>query len=126
MKKINFNHHQTSMIGPRKQENKEVEKEEPKGDKKEESKEDTKDDEEKEGDTDTESSESEDEVIGPVLKVNPQPKKSLMELHQQRHNSKNKITKFDHKEGLNKEVRQEILKNLNKNGGLSGKFTKGK
>ncbi|ODV68535.1 hypothetical protein HYPBUDRAFT_151967 [Hyphopichia burtonii NRRL Y-1933] len=114
------------MIGPRKQENKEVEKEEPKEVEKEESKEDTKDDEEKEGDTDTESSESEDEVIGPVLKVNPQPKKSLMELHQQRHNSKNKITKFDHKEGLNKEVRQEILKNLNKNGGLGGKFTKGK
>lgn len=56
-------------------------------------------------------------------------KKSLLQLHQEKSNnsgisSKNKITKFDSKEALNKEVRNEIFKNLEKNGGLKGKFKK--
>lgn len=52
-------------------------------------------------------------------------KQSLMSKHQLKDRNKHKITKFDSKENLNSEVRKEILRRLDQNGGLEGKFTRG-
>lgn len=51
-------------------------------------------------------------------------KQTLLSKHKQ-NIDKNKITKFDSKENLNSEIRKEILRKLDQNGGLEGKFTRG-
>lgn len=50
---------------------------------------------------------------------------SLLDIHRAKTSTKNKITKFDSKDNLNSEIRKEILRKLDQNGGLKGKFTRG-
>ena len=59
--------------------------------------------------------------------VSPTPvreKQTLLSKHKAKNIDKNKITKFDSKENLNSEIRKEILRKLDQNGGLDGKFTR--
>lgn len=83
------------------------------------------------------SSDSDDEFMGPSLpgtktsQNDETPSKlSLMQLHQEKlKNSgietKNKITKYDTKKAFNDEIKKEMLRKLNMDGGLKGKFTSG-
>lgn len=53
---------------------------------------------------------------------------TLQQLHEKRQQEmgskdKHKLTKFDHAKGLNDEVKQELLRKLNADGGLSSRFT---
>lgn len=60
--------------------------------------------------------------------VSPTPKRekqTLLSKHRAKNIDKNKISKFDSKENLNSEIRKEILRKLDQNGGLEGKFTRG-
>lgn len=83
------------------------------------------------------SSDSDDDFMGPslpgtkTLQNDEIPSKlSLMQLHQEKlKNSgietKNKITKYDTKKAFNDEIKKEMLRKLNMDGGLKGKFTSG-
>ncbi|EMG48757.1 hypothetical protein G210_0620, partial [Candida maltosa Xu316] len=87
-----------------------------------------------------------DDFIGPVL-IQSKPEKlpskpepetntekptepnrpSLLELHQQKTSgSTNPNPQYDSTKALNDEVKEELLRKLNANGGLSGRFTSGK
>ncbi|CUM54646.1 uncharacterized protein AC631_04028 [Debaryomyces fabryi] len=52
-------------------------------------------------------------------------RQTLLSKHRAKNTGKNKVTKFDSKENLNSEIRKEILRKLDQNGGLEGKFTRG-
>lgn len=52
-------------------------------------------------------------------------RQTLLSKHRAKNTDKNKVTKFDSKENLNSEIRKEILRKLDQNGGLEGKFTRG-
>lgn len=54
-----------------------------------------------------------------------QERQTLLSKHRAKNTGKNKVTKFDSKENLNSEIRKEILRKLDQNGGLEGKFTRG-
>lgn len=60
--------------------------------------------------------------------ISPTPireKQTLLSKHKVKSIDKYKITKFDTEENLNSEIRKEILRRLDQNGGLEGKFTRG-
>lgn len=52
-------------------------------------------------------------------------RQTLLSKHRAKNTGKNKVTKFDSKENLNSEIRKEILRKLDQNGGLEEKFTRG-
>ncbi|RCK58753.1 hypothetical protein Cantr_07685 [Candida viswanathii] len=73
-----------------------------------------------------------DDFIGPVLKpktTEPAEKAStpsLLELHQQKTLGSETTTQYDPTRALNDEVKEELLRKLQANGGLSGRFTSSK
>ncbi|RCK62747.1 hypothetical protein Cantr_09226 [Candida viswanathii] len=73
-----------------------------------------------------------DDFIGPFLKpetTEPTEKAftpSLLELHQQKTQSSETTPQYDPTRALNDEVKEELLRKLQANGGLSGRFTSSK
>lgn len=76
-----------------------------------------------------------EDFIGPVLIHKPQreatvptttSKPSLLELHQQKTQGNETNTQYDPTKALNDEVKEELLRKLQANGGLSGRFTSSK
>lgn len=81
----------------------------------------------KNSDTDSNAGEVQ-ELEAKHKEVSPTPlrgKQTLLSKHKAKNIDKHKITKFDSKENLNSEIRKEILRKLDQNGGLEGKFTRG-
>lgn len=83
---------------------------------------------EKETSDDNSNAEEVQKVEMKQKEVSPTPireKQTLLSKHKAKNIDKHKITKFDSKENLNSEIRKEILRKLDQNGGLEGKFTRG-
>lgn len=74
-----------------------------------------------------------DDFIGPVLIPKSETtipatssKPSLLELHQQKTQDSEVTTQYDPTKALHDEVKEELLRKLQANGGLSGRFTSSK
>lgn len=74
-----------------------------------------------------------DDFIGPVLISKSETtipatssKPSLLELHQQKTQDSEVTTQYDPTKALHDEVKEELLRKLQANGGLSGRFTSSK
>ena len=83
---------------------------------------------EKETSDDNSNAEEVQKVEMKQKEVSPTPireKQTLLSKHKAKNIDKHKITKFDSKGNLNSEIRKEILRKLDQNGGLEGKFTRG-
>lgn len=83
---------------------------------------------EKKTSDDNSNAEEDQKVEMKQKEVSPTPireKQTLLSKHNAKNIDKHKITKFDSKENLNSEIRKEILRKLDQNGGLEGKFTRG-
>lgn len=83
---------------------------------------------EKKTSDDNSNAEEDQKVEMKQKEVSPTPireKQTLLSKHNAKNIDKHKITKFDSKENLNSEIRKEIIRKLDQNGGLEGKFTRG-